>query len=563
MGQRDEAAHNDSERAAAGGRRSAAAVSTIRRRLAWLITARVAVSTALLGSAVLLQVRAPGSLPSDPFFLLIALTFALTVLYAVSRSYAERHAWLIALQLGLDAAAVSAFVFFTGGIASYFSPLYALPIIGASMLLSRRGGVWVALLSAALYGGVIAAQYLSAAGYLHPLWLGPAAVALPPRRIAEYTIVTNAFAFVAVAFLSGSLAEGLRTADRRLEQASIAIADLKALNQHILDSLTSGLATTDRTGRLWTFNRAAEAITGHAASAVIGRPADEVLQLPGEYAALFERDLDGWITRRADYTFRTGQGASKDIGLSTTHLITSNGRSGYLLTFQDVTELRRLEREARRQQRLAAVGEMAAGVAHEIRNPLASLRGSIQVLRQELKLDEEQGRLMDIVLRESERLNDTIRSLLTYARPSKQTTRRFEVGGVLRDVAALLRNSTEVHERHTIDVNTGPAEVWHEADEDQLRQIVWNLATNGLRAMPDGGRLVLAAGIDASHQSAGGGALVLRVEDEGVGIAPEDLDGIFQPFRGGFARGSGLGLAIVQRLVSDNGGDVQLESAPG
>src|SRR5204863_1632801 len=179
-----------------------------------------------------------------------------------------------------------------------------------------------------------------------------------------------------------------------------------------------------------------------------------------------------------------------------TTLSLPDGRSGYLFTFQDVTDVRRLERGARMQQRLAAVGEMAAGIAHEIRNPLASMSGSIQVLRQELPLSEEQAQLMDIVLRESERLNDTIKSFLAYARPQRVALARLDLRRVLNDAALLLRNSAEVQDGHDIDVMVPTTEVAFEADENQIRQIVWNLATNGLRAMKSGGRLRLGARID-------------------------------------------------------------------
>jgi two-component system, NtrC family, sensor histidine kinase PilS len=236
------------------------------------------------------------------------------------------------------------------------------------------------------------------------------------------------------------------------------------------------------------------------------------------------------------------------------------GRNGYLFTFQDVTELRRLERSARLQQRLAAVGEMAAGIAHEIRNPLASMSGSIQVLRQELPLTDDQAQLMDIVLRESERLNDTIRSFLAYARPQKFAVARLDVGKVVTDAALLLRNSSEARDTHTVDVQVPPTPVWYEADENQIRQIVWNIASNGLRAMPSGGRLALSVETDhATSQD----EVVLSVQDEGRGIPAEELDGIFQPYRSTFERGTGLGLAIVHRIVSDYGGVIQVSSTVG
>ena len=200
---------------------------------------------------------------------------------------------------------------------------------------------------------------------------------------------------------------------------------------------------------------------------------------------------------------------------------------------------------------------MAAGIAHEIRNPLASMSGSIQILRQELPLSAEQEQLMDIVLRESERLNTTIRSFLAYARPQRFQIARFDVRRVLNDAALLLRNSNELRDGHEIHVSLPDAELWYEADEGQIKQIVWNLATNGLRAMPSGGRLQLVAEVETSE------GIVLTVRDEGVGIPPEELDSLFQPFHGTFAKGSGLGLAIVHRIVADYQGEIRVSSKPG
>jgi two-component system sensor histidine kinase PilS (NtrC family) len=199
---------------------------------------------------------------------------------------------------------------------------------------------------------------------------------------------------------------------------------------------------------------------------------------------------------------------------------------------------------------------MAAGIAHEIRNPLASMSGSIQILRDELPLSAEQEQLMDIVLRESDRLNATIRSFLEYARPRRFKVARFDLRRVVEDAALLLRNSSDVGEAHRVDVELPADPVWCEADEGQIRQIVWNLATNGLWAMANGGRLLLAASTDAA-------AVVLTVRDEGIGIAADELEGLFQPFHGSFAKGSGLGLAIVHRIVTDYQGNIRVESTPG
>jgi two-component system sensor histidine kinase PilS (NtrC family) len=265
-------------------------------------------------------------------------------------------------------------------------------------------------------------------------------------------------------------------------------------------------------------------------------------------------------SHRADHQYRSPDGHLLEIGLTVTTLSLPDGRSGYLFTFQDVTDVRRLERGARMQQRLAAVGEMAAGIAHEIRNPLASMSGSIQVLRQELALSDEQAQLMDIVLKESERLNDTIKSFLAYARPQRVAVTRLDVRRVVQDTATLLRNSAEVRDEHLVDVDLPAEPVWIDADENQIRQIVWNLATNGVRAMTSGGRLLMSV---KTERDAGQDELSVTISDEGCGIPPADLDSLFQPFRSSFDKGTGLGLAIVHRIVTDYNGSIQVSSTVG
>ena len=527
----------------------------LRSRLSRLIAVRVVVSTVLLGSAILIQLNRPGAFPIDPFFFLIGLTYALSVVYFATLRFANRYPWLADAQLGADALLVSGFIGLTGGIVSYFSSLYFLPIIAAGTIRFRRGALQVATLSALLYLAIVSAQYLDT----FPYWLGGRFFELPSWQFAQYTIAINVFGFLAVALLSGSLAERLRSADARLVDASIEIKDLRAFNEYVIDGLLSGLVTTDAEGRVLTFNRAAATIIGIPAEQAIGHDAGEVLQLSASVRTQL-KTLAQTRSLRVDMEYRTGDGRPLDIGMMVTMIALPNGRSGYLYTFQDVTELKRLERNARLQQRLAAVGEMAAGIAHEIRNPLASMSGSIQVLRQELPLSEEQGQLMDIVLRESERLNDTIRSFLAYARPQQFAIARLDLGKLVQDAALLLQNSSEARDIHTVDVQVPAQPVWYEADENQIRQIVWNIATNGLRAMPQGGRLLLSIEADVAGAP---DEVVLCVQDTGRGIPAEELDGIFQPFRSSFERGTGLGLAIVHRIVSDYGGVIQVSSTVG
>jgi two-component system, NtrC family, sensor histidine kinase PilS len=533
-------------------------ISTLAHRLLLHIALRLIAATVLLGAGLLLQLRAPTTFAVHPFFALIGCVFAVSLLFIATLRYVDRLPWLTDVHFALDVAIVSACVALTGGVSSLFTSLYVLPIVAASSVQFRRGALQVAAFGSLMYAGVVLVQYLQAAGHVDAvlgIWID---APLPVSRVAQYTVALNVGGLFAVAFLAGSLAERVRKADVRLEQASERIADLQFFNQYVIDNLVSGLATADEHHRLLTFNRSAVQITGHAVTEAAGQLARDVLQLPAEFMAELDEDLLRMRSKRADLQYRRADGALIVLGLAVTHLPLPDGRRGYLYTFQDVTELKRLEREAQLQKRLAAVGEMAAGIAHEIRNPLASMSGSMQILREELELTDDQSQLMDIVLRESERLNDTIRSFLAYARPQHARLERLDLRAVLQDTARLLRNSHEVGDRHAVLVDLPDRPAIVEGDENQVRQIVWNLATNGLRAMPQGGTLTLRAACEGRHHAA-----VLTVTDEGVGIPPEEVDVIFQPFRGSFGKGTGLGLAIVHRILSDYHATIHVESQPG
>ena len=521
--------------------------------LLWLVSLRVVIVTLLLGAGVLAQIRTQTLWPVDPFFSLLGLTYALTVVYVLTLGFTERCRWLVDLQFGLDTCVISALVLMTGGVTSFFSSLYALPILAASAIQDRQGGMLVGMLSSLLYGGLVLAQYTEPNGLMAISWVP--VVDLPPLNIALYTMGLGVFGFIGVAGLSGHLAERVRRADVSLEEASTQIAGLQAFNQHVIESLTSGLATTDQQGRILTFNPSAERTTGRTAGAVLGQEIFDLFLLPSDVERRLRVQPGGSLTATVTYTQPTGHTIEVDVNAAP--LNTPEGQRGLLFVFDDVTDARRLERESRLQQRLAAVGEMAAGIAHEIRNPLASMSGSIQILREDLPLTDDQRKLMDIVLRESERLNQTIRAFLAYARPTRVATKELDLGSVIADSSSLLRHSAEFGKSHRLEVTTPDHPVCIEADENQIRQVIWNLATNALHAMPDGGCLRLAAATEAD-----GGALV-TVSDEGIGIPETDREGLFQPFRGRFGTGTGLGLAIVHRIVSDCGGEVTVRSAEG
>src|SRR2546430_6830610 len=305
----------------------------LRLRVVRLMLGRVVISTILLGSATFMQITAPGSVAVNPFFFLIALTYGLTIIYAGTLRYVDRRRWLVDLQLAVDAVIVSAFISFTGGITSNFTSLYFLPVIAASTIRLRRGGLLIATLSAALYGALVAAQYLPAWGLSAQPWFTSASVVLPVGSVARYTAALNVFGFFAVALLAGSLADSLRSAGVQLEQASSEIADLQALNQHVIDSLPSGLATTDARQHILTFNRAAETITGVPFQAAVGRHLSEVLQLPRRLLAESNGDLTV-VPSRIEIRYRPADGRPDlEVGLSATHLETPGGQAGLFVTF--------------------------------------------------------------------------------------------------------------------------------------------------------------------------------------------------------------------------------------
>jgi two-component system sensor histidine kinase PilS (NtrC family) len=528
-----------------------------RRTLRALLVGRLVAALVLLGSATVARVRSPEPDGTDALFLLLALTFALSVVYAALLRVAPRHRRLVDIQLAADSAVVSAAVLLTGGLQSLLVPLYVLPVVGAAVVQYRRGGLIVASLNTLLYGLIIGVQY----GFVGPAGRPPvpglAHAALPPFRDALATLALNGGGFACVAWLTGYLAERVRSTDERLREASTIIADLQAFNECVIQSLTGGLATTDLDGRVLTFNAAGEQITGWRAADVRGRPVEQVLQLPADLIGSLHRMVESGRGRRLDLVYTTAGGRAADLGVTAAPLMGAAGRVGFLFTFQDITDRKRREREAQTEHRLAAIGEMAAGIAHEIRNPLASMAGSIQLLRQDLQLSPEQAQLMDIVLRESRRLNETIRNFLAYARPERAHGHPVDLVRIVREAAVLLQNSSERRPNHEVAATAGATTCLIEGDEAQVRQVVWNLATNGLKAMPGGGRLELRVGSGAD------GRAMLSVRDEGVGIAPADLDRVFEPFRSTFPGGTGLGLSIVHRIVSAAGGAIDVESAPG
>jgi two-component system sensor histidine kinase PilS (NtrC family) len=359
-----------------------------------------------------------------------------------------------------------------------------------------------------------------------------------------------------VALLGSYLAEGLRHAGRQLRAAAVEVADLRELNQVIVNSIQSGLMTTDAHGRVLYVNQFAEAILGRTPAGLRGSAVLDILRSPLLGSAELGARAASRALARLELSYRHPDGRQLELGVSVTPLATGEGgRGGYLVVFQDLTDIRRLEQEVRTKEKLAAVGEMAAQLAHEIRNPLGSIRGSAQVLMAEPGLGEEQGRLLDIISRESKRLSDTLNRFLYQVRPSGRTKGPVNLRPLVEEAVTLLRNAPELRPDHAVhfEADAGPHVCL--ADPDQIKQVFWNLTRNALEAMPEGGQLEVGLRRE-------GGEVVLSVRDQGRGIGREQQGRMFEPFQTASAVGTGLGLAIVFRIVQDHGGDIEVRSAP-
>jgi two-component system sensor histidine kinase PilS (NtrC family) len=430
--------------------------------------------------------------------------------------------------------------------------LYLLPISVASMLLYRRGGLTLAIICWLFYAALITAG---------PSWYDsvPANAkifAAEPGR-GVYFLVAHLVAMVAFALLSSYLSERLRTQSRELVERRGAVARLKALNENIIGSINSGLITTNLNGRINFMNRGGEEILGHSQSAAEGRDIEELLDLESGFLQEIRKRLLEHRRFRFERYYDTVDDKTIFLGTAVSSLRDKAGRPlGYIFIFQDLTDIHALELEVRLKERMAALGEMAAGMAHELRNPLAAISGAVQYLQGDVSSRAETLELMDIILRESQRLDQTIKDFLTFARPGTFAPESIDLVKMIEDNIKLLRKSGEFMPGHSIETSYPSVSVACEADPNRLKQIFWNLATNGLKSMPEGGSLSI--GIDLSDC---GSQVDITFADEGVGMDEKQKELYFQPFSGNFREGTGLGAAIVYRLVEEHGGKIRLDSS--
>ncbi|HEV8582584.1 MAG TPA: ATP-binding protein [Thermoanaerobaculia bacterium] len=549
-------------------------MTPLARQLRWYIAIRVVAIVSVLlpfglfqlwmlpavppGDAAAVGPPAPASpLPAEPetvprnvVWLLGSATFAATLFYIVLLRLLRRSPTAQAyIQFFGDLVLITGLVYFLGGAASPFSLLYLIVIAVASTLLRRRAGVTVASAAFLMYGGIIVTLSF---GWLQPAT--PAQEAVSGWRLG-YNLAVHGFGFYAVALLTYYLAHNVTRAERALEEKSEHLADLQVVHRDVIQSISSGLLTTDLEGTVTSANL--------AGLEILGREEEDLVGSPIHRSGLFSAELWNEVTAASVQTgrMRSEVELARDkepryVGFSISRLTDAEGHHrGYIVIFQDLTRWRRMQEELRIKDRMVAVGELAAGLAHEIGNPLAAISGSVQMLSGSVNGDPAQSKLIDILLKESHRLDRTIKGFLRFARPRDRSSVSFDIARLLAENFELLKNSEEVSERHRLEVRLDPPSARLFADPDQVSQIFWNLARNALRAMPDGGTLRVVGRL-------AGDCYRLQVIDTGRGMSEEQRANLFHPFQSFFDGGTGIGMAIVYRIVQDHGGRLRVDSRP-
>lgn len=511
-----------------------------RRLLAWYLGIRLAVVVFFLGGAIvfLLSGRYGVSTPLIPWLgFLVAAASVQTVVSASILPRIKNTARFIHFQLTWDLLFAVTVIYLTGGVESLYTFLFLLVIVAASVFLPRKQLLVVASAAAILYGSLLDLQFYR---YL-PMFGGkpfPADI-----RAAEvfYAVFIHVGAFFLTALLSGYLAERLRRSEAAREQREVDYGDLEQLNRAILTNITSGLMVVSPEGRIRSFNQAATRISGYRLEEVYNQPVSSFFP-----PFAFENLATDLSRQRGETAIATRQGRELILGYSASRVRDPQERDlGLLVAFQDLTEVKVLEEQLRRADRLAAIGRLASGLAHEIRNPLASISGSVQLLREDSGIGEENRRLMGIVVREVDRLNLLLSDFLNFARPSPLQPECVDVAGLFDELIELLRAGGQAELVRFEKLYA--ATVTMQVDRQKLRQAIWDLLINAVDALSAGGLIRI-------NVNAGSGEIV--IEDSGVGIAPDVRDRVFEPFFTTKDRGTGLGLANVYANIEAHRGRI-------
>lgn len=543
-------------------------------KIKWLMVLRLLFATFLLVATVVVQARAYPSFSNTSLaslYLLTGVIYFLTLCYALLLDRIKKYILFAYVQLVFDVLFVTALIYVTGGIESIFSFMYILTIINAAIMLYRRGGLLIASASSIGYGSLLDLQYF---GIIHPYYTRASELMTYTIGYYFYTLLMNIAAFYLVAFLSSYLAEELRRSSVKLKAKQYDLDQLELLNRNIVQSINTGLITLNNQLEISYINPAVEQISGFGYRDLEGIHIGDIFPKIVPYLSISDRRGDNddmpQPQKGIDVDFDRRDGSRLHLGFSQSILKNPGGDEiGLILILQDLTEFRQMQEQVRRMDRLAVAGELAAGIAHEIKNPLASLSGSIQMLRDEVDFGPMQQRLMDITMREAERLNALVNEFLLFSRPEKAVDRSVEVNEVIEDTLEMLKNSPELSRPIRIE-KTLSKNLWVLIDSQRLQQVIWNLVLNAVQEMKNSGRLSVATAIRTKRGSGDAPRdyawdrqeklAEISISDTGPGILPENQGKVFDPFFTTKDQGTGLGLTIVHRIVENYDGKIFLDS---
>lgn len=520
----------------------------IQRKLLWLISIRLLVASAIIVSYLLYDLGQWRN-PQLHFFtgFVCCQTLVGIALLGILRNRTTFHAHL---QLISDLVLVT-LLLHSFQVAASFSTLYILVIAVAAIYLSRNEVLFIAGLAYLFYASVISGL----AGFVISHRPIPELPNQPFEAfLLAYNYVMHLLAFYGVAILTSYLARDAARSAAKLRKTHLDLANLQSLHSDVIRSMSSGLMILDLDGHIVSINPSGQDILGDREQDLQGvRITDSGLFDEDQWRQQIEHTSSGQL--RSEVRCRRSDGRSIDVGFTLTLLYDGEGRrQGYTLLFQDLTAWRALQEQVRIHDRMAALGQMAAGLAHEVGNPLAAISGSVEMMARSFGDETPQHRLLAITLKESRRLDRTVKAFLQFAKPHERRPERVDVVALLGGDLQLLSNSEDILPNHVIEKDLEPAIIY--ADRDQLGQIFWNLARNALRAMPEGGTFkLIGRQMDSGYE--------ICFSDTGKGMTSEEKAALFHPFKSFFDRGLGLGMAIVYRVVEEHGGEIRVDSTPG
>jgi two-component system sensor histidine kinase PilS (NtrC family) len=510
------------------------------RSLVWYLVCRTAVITLVLGGAAFFYLHGNLAYSVTPLFFLVGISYVQAIIAALILPRLDNIWILNQVQIVWELLLVSALILTTGAVESIFSFFYLLVIISASFLLSRRMTILAAASSSILFGGILLLQFYQLLGPFQN-----------PNATADVVFLNSLFvhliAFFLTAVLSGTLAERWRHSEALYQRKSIDFSELERMNRLILSHISSGVMLINPQGRIRSFNLAASDITGFSLQQVYDSPAAELFP---EFNKIVIPDTVP--VNRAEGFFTHPSGERRSFGYATTLVKGNHGEAlGTLVTFQDLTQLKKIEEQLKRSDRLAAIGRLSAGLAHEIRNPLASISGSAQLLGENRQLSTEDKHLLTIMIKEADRLNHLLTDFLAYARPHRPHKTRVDMAVMVAELRQMLLRDQRF-QKIDVQINTEhPCLV--SIDRSQIWQVMWDLSINAAEAMKGKGALLIAFNY--------GDPWTLTIEDSGPGIAPEIRERIFEPFFSTKDKGTGLGLSTVYSIIEAHGGTIRAEGS--